>query len=230
MEFVEGESFEPVLDECDELPTPAAVRGRQLSAASILGRLHSLDPVGAGLGQEPDVPLVDEVERWTRIFETVSDDLRPGYEACAHALLEAMPRPVPSTIVHGEYRLGNMLARDDTILAVIDWELWSREDPRVDLSWFLQYVDAAEQPSAVRPTPPGMPSRAELVAAYEDELGRKVVDLSWFDAHARFKMAAITAITSKHNRRREPPDPEQEARVPLIGKLVELARELLPAP
>ena len=229
MEFIDGEAFEPLLDQCDELPAPAEVRGRQLAAARILGRLHSLDPVDAGLQDEPEVTLVDEVARWARIFETVSDDLRPGYEACAEALLAAIPPSVPSTVVHGEYRLGNMLARDDTILAVIDWELWCRGDPRVDLSWFLQYVDAAEQPSAVRPTPPGTPSPVELVAAYEDELGKKVVDLSWFAAHARFKMAAITAITSKHNRRREHPDPEQEARVPLIMELIEQAQGLLPA-
>jgi aminoglycoside phosphotransferase (APT) family kinase protein len=229
MEFIEGESFEPVLDPCEELPAPAVLRERQLSAARILGRLHSLVPVDAGLQDEPEVTLVNEVARWARIFETVSDDLRPGYEACADALLAAAPPPVPSTVVHGEYRLGNMLACDATILAVIDWELWCREDPRVDLSWFLQYVDAAEQPSAVRPTPPGMPSRAELLAAYEDELGRKAADLPWFEAHARFKMAAITAITSKHNRRREQPDPEQEARVPLIVELIEQARGLLSA-
>ena len=52
---------------------------------------------------------------------------------------------------------------------------------------------------------------------------------AWFDAHARFKTAAITAITCKHNRRREDPDPVQEARVPLIGRLIEQAHALLDA-
>ena len=121
---------------------------------------------------------------------------------------------MPSTVVHGEYRLGNLLARDDEIVAIIDWELWSREDPRVDLSWFLSYLDADEQPSAIRPTPEGMPTRAEILAVYEDGVGHAVADLAWFDAHARFKMAAIAAVVNKHNRRREQPDPGQEALVP----------------
>ena len=144
-----------------------------------------------------------------------------GSRDAADALLAAIPEPVPSTVVHGEYRLGNVLARDEDVVAIIDWELWSREDPRVDLSWFLSYLDASEQPSAIRPTPEGMPTRAELLAVYEDAVGHPVADLAWFDAHARFKMAAIAAVINKHNRRREHPDPDQEALVPVIAALLD---------
>jgi aminoglycoside phosphotransferase (APT) family kinase protein len=227
MAFVEGESFEPLLDAVAELPPPTTIRRRQLGAARALAGLHSIAPGAVGLDTEPEVSLVDEVERWTRIFETVPDDLRPGYRAPAEALLASLPAPVPSTIVHGEFRLGNLLARGDDVVAIIDWELWTREDPRVDLSWFLSYVDADEQPSAIRPTPAGMPTRAELLAAYEDAAGAAVADLEWFDAHARFKMAAIAALVNKHNRRREHPDPVQEALVAVIGKLVEQSLAIL---
>src|SRR6478736_3676745 len=198
MEFLDGESFEPLLDECDALPAPADLRGRELEAASILGALHGRAPGPSGLDDEPEVLLDDEVLRWSRIFETVPDDLQGGYESCARALLAGLPAPVGSVVVHGEYRLGNMLARGDRVVAVIDWEVWGREDPRVDLSWFLSYADATDQPSAVRPTPVGMPSRDELVRAYESAVGTEVGDLAWFDAHARFKTAAIAAIACKH--------------------------------
>ena len=90
-----------------------------------------------------------------------------GRRRCSRSSRE----PVPSTVVHGEYRLGNLLAQGDDVAAIIDWELWTREDPRVDLSWFLSYLDADEQPSAIRPTPDGMPTRAEFLAAYEDAVG-----------------------------------------------------------
>ena len=133
---------------------------RQLHAARALAGLHSIAPDSVGLDDEPEVTLPEEVERWVRIFETVSEDLRPGYQMPAEALLATLPAPVPTTVVHGEYRLGNLLARGGEVLAIIDWELWTREDPRVDLSWFLSYVDADEQPSAIRGTPEGMPSRA----------------------------------------------------------------------
>ncbi len=209
------------------LPPPEEIHGRQLDGARILARVHGIRPDDVGLGDEPDVPLVDEVTRWVRIFETVGDDLRAGYEECADALLGSLPVALPSTIVHGEYRLGNMLAHGDRVVAVIDWELWCREDPRIDLSWFLSYVDAAEQPSAIRPTPPGMPTRDEVLAAYEGEAGHHVSDLAWFDAHARFKMASIASLVNKHNRRREHPDPTQEALVPVISQLLEQAVHLL---
>jgi aminoglycoside phosphotransferase (APT) family kinase protein len=227
MAFLAGESFEPLLDACEELPPAATIRARQLAAARALAGVHSIDPVAVGLDGEPEVTLAEEVERWLRIFDTVADDLREGYRAPADALLATLPAPVLPTVVHGEYRLGNLLALDDEIVAIIDWELWTREDPRVDLSWFLSYLDADEQPSAIRPTPPGMPSRAEVLAAYEDVAGAPVAALGWFDAHARFKMAAIAALVNKHNRRREHPDPEQEALVPVIGRLLTEAQRLL---
>jgi aminoglycoside phosphotransferase (APT) family kinase protein len=227
MEHIDGESIEPLLDDCEELPPPEIIRARQLHAARALAGLHSIAPESVGLDDEPEVTLPEEVARWVRIFETVSDDLRPGYQMPADALLATLPAPVPATVVHGEYRLGNLLARAGEVLAIIDWELWTREDPRVDLSWFLSYVDADEQPSAIRGTPAGMPSRAELLAAYEEAAGAPVADLHWFDAHARFKMAAIAALVSKHNRQRDRPDPAQEARVPLIGRLLGQVQQLL---
>ncbi len=227
MEFVEGESFEPLLDACEELPPSATIHARLLAAARALGGLHSVSPEELGLGDEPEIDLLEEVERWVRMFDTVPDDLRTGFRAAADALRVGIPDPVPSTVVHGEYRLGNLLAQGDEIAAVIDWELWSREDPRIDLSWFLSYLDADEQPSAIRPTPPGMATRAELLVAYEREVGHPVTDLAWFDAHARFKMAAIAAVINKHNRRREHPDPDQEALVPVIAELTRQAVQLL---
>jgi aminoglycoside phosphotransferase (APT) family kinase protein len=232
MEFRPGESFEPLLDECDALPGPDVLRTRMLAAAQVLGGLHTIDPSAVGLDDEPEVALVDEVTRWVAIFETVADDLRAGWRAAADALLVALPRPVPSTVVHGEYRLGNLLVVDeggdgDGVSAIIDWELWTREDPRVDLAWFLSYLDAGDQPSAIRPTPPGMPTRAEVLAAYEDARGTPVADLAWFDAHARFKMAAICAHISKNNRKREHPDAAQEARIPVIARLNAQAVSLL---
>lgn len=113
-----------------------------------------------------------------------------------------MPPPVPAAVCHGDFRLGNMLCNGPEIRAVIDWEIWSRTDPRLDLAWMLWITDAAH-PSAVGPVP-GMPSRAELVSAYRDAGGRAVppVELTWFHAMTCYKQAATVALLAKHGRRR----------------------------
>ena len=76
----------------------------------------------------------DEVRRWVRTLETVPDDLREGYPEAAEALLGSAPDLLGPTVVHGDYRLGNMLCDGTTITGVIDWELWTASDPRIDLS------------------------------------------------------------------------------------------------
>jgi aminoglycoside phosphotransferase (APT) family kinase protein len=133
-------------------------------------------------------------------------------------------------VIHGEFRLGNTLCAGDRLLAIIDWELWARSDPRIDLAWFLQFADAATTPSAIRAGAPGMPAAAELRAEYERALGKTVAELAWFDAHARFKQAAITAIQCKLNRGRETPDPVQEQNARLIPVFFERALEFLEQP
>ena len=67
----------------------------------------------------------DEVRRWVRTFETVPDDLRVGYEPVAEALLASAPDLIGPTLVHGDYRLGNMLCDGAKINGIIDWELWT---------------------------------------------------------------------------------------------------------
>ena len=141
-----------------------------------------------------------------------------------------MPAPLTSTVVHGEFRLGNTLCAGDQLVAIIDWELWGRADPRIDLAWFLQFADAASTPSAIRTEAPGMPAPGELLAEYENARGKGVTDLAWFDAHARFKQAAITAIQCKLNRKRVVPDPVQERNARLIPEFLERSLEFLETP
>ena len=209
--FVDGESFEPLLDACDELPTagdhPRAPAGRGARAGRPPLHRHRTRSVST---TSPRSRLPEEVERWVRIFETVSDDLRSGYRTPADALLATRSRRrcrrPSSTASTGWATCSRAATRS---LAIIDWELWTREDPRVDLSWFLSYLDADEQPSAIRATPDG-DADARRDAGRLRGGGRcaRLPTSQWFDAHARFKMAAIAALVNKHNRRRERPDPD----------------------
>jgi aminoglycoside phosphotransferase (APT) family kinase protein len=227
MSLVEGESFEPILDEVDELPPPGEIEARARSAAHMLAALHAVRPEDIGLGDEPEVTLEAEVGRWRRLFTTVDDSLRTGADECGEALLATIPGHMASVLVHGDYRLGNMLAKDGEVRALIDWEIWSRSDPRIDLSWFLLTGDPPLHSAAIRDAP-GMPCPAALLAEYEQARGVRVENLEWFEALTQFKMAAAGALIVKHNRKRPQPDPKREARAVEIPSMIRRAREFLP--
>jgi aminoglycoside phosphotransferase (APT) family kinase protein len=195
--LVVGECAEPLLDAVRNRRPDEIVRGRAFGAARMLAALHRVDPAAIGLGDEPVTTPVGEVERWTRTFGTLPDELRRGYEACADALRASEPAPLPTVVVHGDYRLGNMLSEGTDVRAIIDWEIWSRSDPRIDLTWLLYFTDEAGHPAAAGAAS-GMPTQAELLAAYQEAGGGSIADLDWFHALTRFKEAATTGLIAKH--------------------------------
>ena len=94
-----------------------------------------------------------EVQRWKDALDACDEDLRADTDDIYERLHGHGPGALPSRILHGDFRTGNELAVDDHITAVIDWEIWSRSDPRIDLAWFLIFVEDER-----RATPAGMPS------------------------------------------------------------------------
>lgn len=201
--LVDGECLEPLLeaDSRERLPEQRT-HARAHASARMLAALHRVDPTTAGLGDEEVITPVGEVDRWTRTFDTVPDEVRVGYEACADALRASAPEPLAPVIVHGDYRLGNMLCDGNEIAAIVDWEIWSHSDPRIDLSWLLFFTDEARHPVVAEDVDSGMPSDAELLATYESERGAAVPDLDWFHALTRYKEAAAMALIAKHLARR----------------------------
>jgi aminoglycoside phosphotransferase (APT) family kinase protein len=129
-------------------------------------------------------------------------------------------------VVHGDFRLGNLVASGPRITAVIDWEIWSIGDPRIDAGWFLVNADPD---TYRRPTPhvAVVPPVAELAACYTAALGTDVPDLGWFMALACFKSTATWSLIVKHNRRRSTPRAELEEMVQVLPHLLERARTLL---
>jgi aminoglycoside phosphotransferase (APT) family kinase protein len=228
MNYIDGESYEPILDRVDNPPPAATTRARMLDAAHILGHLHVIDPAAVGLGNEPVVELAAQVERWTRSLESLGQDLRPDFERCRARLLRTLPPPVRPSLTHGDYRVGNALCVGDRVAAVIDWEIWAHEDPRLDLCWFLQWADPT-LPSALLPPPPGIPAPAELVEEYAAIVfdDGAVPDLEWFQALTYYKHAAIAGLTVKRNRKRQVPDPSIERNAANLPILLDRALTLL---
>jgi aminoglycoside phosphotransferase (APT) family kinase protein len=225
MSFHDGVSCEPLFDDSDG-GAESVVEERFRNAAITLAQLHSLDPGAIGLAAEPATGPLDEVERWCHTLETVDAALAPGWRDVAAALRTGAPPALPPAIVHGDFRLGNLLAVGERITAVIDWEIWSIGDPRVDVGWFLINCDPRTYD---RPTRYSMavPTLDELAAIYRHQVGTAVPELDWFCALACFKSTATWSLIVKHNRRRRSPDPELEAMAPVPRRLLSRADELL---
>ena len=206
--FLPGECVEPILDPPADPKSRDVVRARAFAATDVLVAMRKASIDDLGLGDEAVMTPADEVRRWVRTFETVPDDLREGYEPVADALLASAPELIGPSLVHGDYRLGNMLCDGAQINGIIDWELWTASDPRIDLSWFLFFTDDGGHPSVRPGVPSGMPPTAELLAAYEAGVGETTKDLEWFDALTSFKEASATSLILKLARRRNPDGPD----------------------
>jgi aminoglycoside phosphotransferase (APT) family kinase protein len=225
MSRLDGISCEPLYDDIDG-GVEAVVSGRFRNAVTTMAQLHRLEPGSVGLASEPVTGPLDEVERWCRTLETIDAALAPGWRDVADSLrISAPPRLAPA-IVHGDFRLGNLLAVGDRITAVIDWEIWSIGDPRVDAGWFLINCDPETYRRATRYAAE-VPSLSELTEIYRQELGSSVPELNWFCALACFKSTATWSLIVKHNRRRGTPDPKLETMAPTLPHLLSRARALL---
>ena len=219
MEFVTGESLEPVLD--DPAVEPALAAARMRRAAEILPALHDV-PLDKIPVDGPALSPADELQRWSRTMAAVPPALVPGAADLEARLAASIPPSVPPTLVHGDYRLGNIISTGLEPGAVIDWEIWSVGDPRVELGWFLVFADGANFPGVGREVP-GLPSEDELVGLY----GRPVDDLAWFNALGRFKMAAIMGHNLRRHREGRHVDPDQERLPETIITLIRTGRDRL---
>jgi aminoglycoside phosphotransferase (APT) family kinase protein len=196
MNVVAGECLEPLLTPPPDDVMPLIPK-RAFAATRMLAALHKVDPEKVGLKGEKETTLEGEIKRWTRAFETVDEQLSARYLEAEALLFEKMPPGLPPAICHGDYRLGNMLCDGADVAALIDWEIWSLSDPRLDLAWFLFFTDEAEHPMASNPGPTGMPTAADMYAEYVDASGHEPADMPWFHALIRYKEAAATSLLVK---------------------------------
>ena len=226
MELVPGECVEPVLVPRGTL-TPGQVRSRAFDAARMLADLHRVDPRRTALAAEPAMTLDAEIDRWTRAFSTVSDDLRTGHETVADRLHATVPAAMTPVFTHGDYRLGNTLCEAGSVTSIIDWEIWSLGDPRVDMTWLTFFTDEAHHPAALSDEPTGMPSKAELVDAYEELRGEALRDLWWFEALTKYKESAATALLIKRGRKAGQLNDMHRRMLPALPELLDQAMELL---
>jgi aminoglycoside phosphotransferase (APT) family kinase protein len=223
MELVAGDSLEPVLDD-PEVPSALAA-ARMLRAAEILPALHDVPLEKVPVDAEP-LSARDELGRWARTMAAVPPDLVPDAERLQGRLAHTVPEAVEPTLVHGDYRLGNLLCNGTEPAALIDWEIWSVGDPRVELGWFLVFADGSNFPGVGRKVA-GLPAADELVSAYAAD-GRAVDELAWFEALGRYKMAAIMGHNLRRHLEGRHHDPDQERLPDTIRRLIETGLSIAP--
>ncbi len=196
MDKVDGTAYR----RASELERLGAERTRAVCVRMVdtLAVLHDVDPVGVGLADfgRPDGFLVRQVKRWKQQLDASRTRDLAGIDGL-HALLESrVPVQSPPAIVHGDYRLDNLLVDDaDRVAAVLDWEMATLGDPLTDVALLVAYgglsdldgadvvADAGEAPGFL--TPP------EMLARYQQRSDRDLSAMGFYVGLAYFKLAVI---------------------------------------
>ncbi|UYQ61269.1 phosphotransferase family protein [Streptomyces peucetius] len=195
MEFVDGTPYRTA----EQLAPLGAERTRAavLSLVDTLVDLHAVDPQAVGLGDfgRPEGFLDRQLRRWGKQLAASRCRDLAGIDELHAALGRELPASPAATVVHGDYRLDNVLiGDDDRIRAVLDWEMSTLGDPLTDLGLLVMYSKRLELPDSPVSTTAGAaghPSPAELIERYAGRSGRDTSAISWYEAFAWFKLAVI---------------------------------------
>ena len=174
---------------------PTRIRGIAERLIATLALLHAVPPAEVGLADfgRPEGFLARQVRRWKKQLDASRSRPIAGIDEL-HALLAANPPDgTPPTIVHGDYRLDNVLVgSDDKIAAVVDWEMATLGDPLTDVGLLIVYQTMerlGDGPMAS--AAPGYPAVPEVIGQYAECSGRDLSDLGFYIALASFKAAVI---------------------------------------
>lgn len=195
MEFVEGTPYRTA---DDLVPLgPDRTRGAVLELVDTLVELHAVDPAEVGLADfgRPEGFLDRQLRRWGKQLDASRNRELAGVEELHAALGHRLPTSPAPAVVHGDYRLDNVLiGEDDKIKAILDWEMSTLGDPLTDLGLLVMYsipLDLPNSPISTTASAPGHPTPAELIERYAARSGRDVSAVSWYTAFAWFKLAVI---------------------------------------
>jgi aminoglycoside phosphotransferase (APT) family kinase protein len=186
-------------------------QGQQLSEllARMLSAIHAVDVAAVGLDGfgRPEGYLARQLARWQRQWKLSETREIPGYERLVERLTEGLPDGGDHSLVHGDFRLDNMLVRlggsggtPPEIAAVVDWEMSTLGDPLADLGLTLIYwadsddnewMELGANVGATVTARPGFFTRAELARRYGELTGRDLSGIGYYMAFGCFKLAVV---------------------------------------
>ncbi|MEV8402332.1 phosphotransferase family protein [Streptomyces niveus] len=176
---------------------PERTRAALLGLVDTLVELHAVDPSAVGLADfgRPEGFLDRQLRRWGKQLDASRNRDLPGIDALHATLGRSLPDSPAPTVIHGDYRLDNVLiGDDDRIKAVLDWEMSTLGDPLTDLGLLVMYsapLEITGSPISTTAGAAGHPDPAELVARYAAGSGRDTSAIAWYTAFAWFKLAVI---------------------------------------
>jgi aminoglycoside phosphotransferase (APT) family kinase protein len=189
---LEGESIARKILRDDEFVT---ARDRFVGdCAHELAMIHALDPVAIS----DALPAVSDSLATQRATYEMLDDPHPVFDLAFRWLDENRPAPRDPRIVHGDFRMGNLLIGPEGMTAVLDWELSHLGDPIEDLGWLVARAWRFGGAGDVG----GLGRREDLVAAYAAEGGGDVTldELLWWEVLASLRWGVITMFMGDEHR------------------------------
>lgn len=180
--------------------SPEERRATYCAMIDTLAALHGIDHVAAGLsdyGRQGNY-FERQVSRWTKQYRASETEIMPEMERLIEFLPRTLPEQTRTSIVHGDYRIDNMIFASDRpeVVAVLDWELGTLGDPLADFTYVaMAWVTDNGGRSGIQDIDRkalGIPELDEVVARYCTATGRDgVPDLNWYFAYNFFRLAGI---------------------------------------
>lgn len=199
MDLVEGETLARRLLRDEGYAGARAALPGQLAAA--LARIHTMDAASPDLAflarpAPGERPSAAELARFEQIYRALAPDPHPVLELAFRWLAPRAPAPAAITVVHGDFRVGNVIFGPEGLRAVIDWELTRVGDPMQDLGWLCVRswrFGADEKPVG------GLAARAPFFAAYERASGRHVDPevVRWWEVLGNLKWAIMCIMQAR---------------------------------
>lgn len=185
--------------------TPALRRAHYEAMIDTLAALHNVDVEKAGLSEfgRPGNYFGRQVDRWTKQYRLSETEEMPVMERLIAWLPQTLPEQTRTSVVHGDYRIDNMIFAPATgtpdearVLAVLDWELATLGDPLADFTYVaMAWVTENGGRSGVSDldrTALGIPELEEMVTRYCAATNRdSIPDLNWYFAYNFFRLAGI---------------------------------------
>jgi aminoglycoside phosphotransferase (APT) family kinase protein len=198
MDFVRG----PVLRGTSEAEAAFPDEGDRgeigMRVADTLAAIHAVDPDAVGLGDlgRKEDYVARQLRRWYGQWEKTKTRELAAIDRVHERLSARIPAQEGVSIVHGDYRLDNMILTDSgEVAAVVDWELCTLGDPLADVGTLIAYWPERGDDSLAIGLPanllPGFPTRDELTARYAEASGRDLSELDFFVALGYWKLAII---------------------------------------
>jgi len=199
MNFVEGHVLATAEQTRSVLPDESTRHGLGQDVIEILARLHTVNPDDVGLGDlgRKEAYLDRQLKRWRGQWEKSKTRELASMEETYDLLIAAKPEQKYTGIVHGDYRLGNMLSIESgRVAAVLDWELCTLGDTLADVGYLLNnWAEPGEVTARggdLAPTAAGgFQTRAEFVAAYAERTGHEVSHIDYYRSFQSWRLAAI---------------------------------------